>query len=208
MVKVAVFGSTGKTGLQIVQQALERGYTVVAAARSPQKLTIQHEALAAVACDVLQPDSLAAVMFGVDAVIVAIGGDGISDSRTRSEGTANILQAMRAAEVDRILAVSTAGVGDSIDQLGMLARVFVRLIIHKAVADHTRQEKSIRSSGMRWTIGRPGGLTDGARSGGCQADPDGTISIRQVSRADVASFLLDALEDPQSEGQIYALSQR
>ena len=147
-------------------------------------------------------------MFGVDAVLIAIGGDGRSDSRTRSEGTANILQAMHAAEVDRVLAVSTAGVGESMGQLGMLARVFVRMIIHKAVADHARQEEAIRSSGMRWTIGRPGGLTDGARSDGCQADPDGKISIRQVSRADVASFLLDAIEDPLTEGRTYALSQR
>ncbi len=40
--KITVFGCTGKTGREIVRQALERGYTVTAYARNPQKLEMTH----------------------------------------------------------------------------------------------------------------------------------------------------------------------
>ncbi|MFT4977669.1 MAG: hypothetical protein ACI8S6_003576 [Myxococcota bacterium] len=107
-----------------------------------------------------------------------------------------------------MLIVSTIGVGDSIKQVGVAARFFVRTVIRKAVADHGRQEALVRDSGLRWTIGRPGGLSDASGTDGqYQADPDGTITVSQIARADVAHFLLSALEDPATEGRIYALSQ-
>jgi uncharacterized protein YbjT (DUF2867 family) len=39
--KIAVFGSTGLTGRQLVKQALEAGHHIVAFARSPSKLDIK-----------------------------------------------------------------------------------------------------------------------------------------------------------------------
>lgn len=199
---LTIFGSTGRTGQHLVAQALERGHTVTAAARTPEKLTRTHDALRVAACDVLQPETLGAAVEGADAVIVSLTGPG----QTRSDGTANILAAMAAHGVDRVLIVSTAGVGDSIDQLGTFGKVFVRTVIHKAVADHTLQEQRVQGSGTRWTIARPGGLTDDPLSGRYAADPDGKIQIGRVARADVAHFLLGAAEDPTTEGRIYALS--
>ena len=205
--RIAVFGSSGKTGQQLVTQALERGHTVVAAARTPQKLdALRHERLEVVACDVLEPATLPPAVAGVDAVLITIGGVGIGDGETRATGTGHILDAMKAAGVARVLIVSTAGVGDSIQQLGLVARLFVQTVIRKAVADHTRQEAAVRASGMRWTIARPGGLTDGPVSPNLTADATGSLRVTTVSRAGVARFLLDALEDPATEGQIYALS--
>ena len=44
--KIVVLGSTGGTGLQLVEQALSRNYHVVAPVRSPEKLSqIQHKNL-------------------------------------------------------------------------------------------------------------------------------------------------------------------
>lgn len=199
---ITIFGSTGRTGLQLVEQALERGHTVTAAARTPSKLARTHDALRVVQCDVLQPETLGAAVHSADAVAVSLTGPG----QTRSAGTANVLAAMAAHGVGRILIVSTAGVGDSINQLGAFGRVFVRTVIHKAVADHTAQEQAVRDSGLRFTIARPGGLTNDPRTGAYKADPDGQIQIGRVARADVAHFLLSALDDPSTEGKTYALS--
>ena len=204
--KLCVFGSTGRTGRQVVRQALERGHSVIAAARSPEALDIQHAALSVVACDVLQPDTLPAAVAGAEAVIVAIGGSGLGDRETRTAGTVNIIAAMALAGADRILIVSTAGVGDSFSQLSPAGQTFVETVIRNAVADHSGQEARARASGLRWTIGRPGGLSDGPRSATYEADPTGQLRIGQISRADVAHFLLNAVEDPRTEGHIYALS--
>jgi uncharacterized protein YbjT (DUF2867 family) len=41
--KITVFGATGETGRQLVQQALAAGYEIVAYVRNPSKLNISHE---------------------------------------------------------------------------------------------------------------------------------------------------------------------
>jgi len=203
---ITVFGSTGKTGRLLVSQALEGGHTVIAAARSPEKMDTEHPNLSVVRCDVMAPDSLPAALSGADAVVICISGNSMGDTQTRSVGTANIVAAMSAAGVERVLAISTAGVGDSMKQLNLIAKFFVNTVIRKAVADHTRQEEALRSSGLRWTVARPGGLTDGPRTDSYKADPDGKISIRSISRADVADFLLRAAGDESTINKAYALS--
>jgi uncharacterized protein YbjT (DUF2867 family) len=53
-VKAAIFGSTGGTGRQLVEQALEQGHHVTAHARSPEKLGgLSHENLEVRRGDVL-----------------------------------------------------------------------------------------------------------------------------------------------------------
>lgn len=37
--RLVVLGSTGGTGLQVVKQALKKGYSVAAVVRSPEKLS-------------------------------------------------------------------------------------------------------------------------------------------------------------------------
>jgi uncharacterized protein YbjT (DUF2867 family) len=41
VVRVLVPGATGRTGLQVVSQAVERGHDVTALVRSPERLTTQ-----------------------------------------------------------------------------------------------------------------------------------------------------------------------
>jgi uncharacterized protein YbjT (DUF2867 family) len=200
--QIAIFGSTGRLGAHLVSQALEAGHSVTAAARTPERVSTRHPELTTVQCDVLQPETLPAAVQGADVVMVSLTGPG----QTRSQGTANILAAMSASGVDRILIVSTIGVGESINQLSLAGRAFVRTVIRSAVSDHSRQETLVRDSGVRWTIARPGGLTNADLSGSYRASPDGTIRVGQVPRADVAHFLLRSMDDASTEGKTYALS--
>jgi putative NADH-flavin reductase len=48
-----VFGASGRTGILLVQQALEAGHHVTAFVRTPSRLPIQHERLIVVAGDVM-----------------------------------------------------------------------------------------------------------------------------------------------------------
>uniref|UniRef100_UPI0025EEAC24 NAD(P)H-binding protein n=1 Tax=uncultured Thiodictyon sp. TaxID=1846217 RepID=UPI0025EEAC24 len=61
-------------------------------------------------------------------------------------------------------------------------------------------------STLDWTIVRPGGLTDGPRTGTYSAGVEKSIQARRVSRADVAQFVLQQLTDDRFVRQTPAIS--
>jgi uncharacterized protein YbjT (DUF2867 family) len=60
--------------------------------------------------------------------------------------------------------------------------------------DKEAQEALVRASGLDWTIVRPGGLTDGPRTGSYRFGMDASLTAGRVTRADVADFILRELE--------------
>jgi putative NADH-flavin reductase len=71
--KLLVFGATGGTGKQLVQQALQQGHAVTAFARDPGKIKVTHDNLRVVRGDILQPGSVETAVAGQDAVLSALG---------------------------------------------------------------------------------------------------------------------------------------
>ncbi|MDQ6660716.1 MAG: NAD(P)H-binding protein, partial [Chloroflexota bacterium] len=67
--KLTIFGATGRTGLQLVQQALEAGHGVVALVRTPAKMPIQHERLTLMQGDAMNPADVEKAVQGADAVL-------------------------------------------------------------------------------------------------------------------------------------------
>lgn len=201
--KIAVVGSTGRTGFEIVQQALNRGHHVAAWARTPDKMTLTHPNLQTHAIDILVSD-LGPALHDLDAVIVSLGGAQLKDSSTRSTGTQRLVDAMRAHNVSRIVIISSAGAGDSIHQLDEQGQHVVRTIIKDAVEDHERQEALVQKSDLKWTIIRPGGLSTDPL-GAYETDTTGTLKIGRISRAAVADLALRVLATDESDGKIYTL---
>lgn len=71
--KLLIFGATGGTGRQLVEQALAQGHTVTAFARDPAKITTKHANLRVAQGDMLQPASIEAAVAGHGAVLSALG---------------------------------------------------------------------------------------------------------------------------------------
>ena len=199
--KVIVFGATGGTGRQLVQQALEQGHEVTAFLRSPERLGLSHAKLRLVQGDVLDAAAVERVMSGHDAVLCALGAPALKTGVIRSAGTRNIVAAMETAGVRRLICQTSLGYGDSKAVLKITPFVFrfiiAPILLREGFADHARQEEHIRASRLDWVIARPGNLTDGSRTGryrhGFAAD-DRTIK-GEISRADVADFMLRQLTD-------------
>jgi putative NADH-flavin reductase len=196
--KIVIFGATGGTGRQLVQEALDAGHEVTAFAREPAKLDdIRHANLRLVQGDVLDRAAVESAVAGHDAVLCAIGA-GAGRTTLREEGTAAIVRAMQKTGVRRLICQSSIGVGDSRANLGFLtAYVIAPIFLRHAFADHERQEAVVRDSGLDWTIVRPPHLNDGPRTGvyrhGFPVN-DTTIQSK-ISRADVADFMLTQLKD-------------
>lgn len=199
--KLLIFGSTGGTGRQLVEQALAQGYAVSAFARNPATVTIKHANLRIVQGDVMDFASVERAMQGQEAVLSAIGSPANKIGTVRSEGTRTIIRAMEKAGIQRFICQTSLGYGDSRDVLDRTPFYFkyfiVPFILRKGFADHALQEEYIRQSQLDWVIVRPGNLTDGNHTGAYRHGfPAADKAIRvEVSRADVADFMLKQLLD-------------
>lgn len=163
--KLIVFGSTGGTGREIVQQALEQGHNVAAFARDPTNLDLDHPKLERLRGDVLDYATVERAVKGRDAVLSALGTPATTKNPVRSEGTRNILRAMEHHGVRRFICLSSLGIGDSRQQLPFLYKyLLVPLLLRQGFAEHELQEGYVRESKTHWTIVRPGALTPGPRT--------------------------------------------
>ena len=207
--KLVIFGATGTVGRQVVLQALEQGHTVTAFARNLTKLDIQHPQLNLTQGDVMDASAVEQAIRGQDAVVCVLGAGKQLKSTIRSEGTRHIIQAMETVGMRRLICLSTLGTGDSWGNLDFYWKyIMFGFILRQVFADHERQEALVRNSNLDWTIVRPGALTDGPLTGDYRhsfpgSDRDITL---QISRADVADFILKQLADRSSLYQAPSLS--
>lgn len=194
--KLIIFGASGTVGRQLVGQALDQGHHVTAFARQPSVLKLEHANLSCHAGDVLDQDAVMSAVSGHDAVIIALGSG--RKGNVRSTGTRNILAAMQQLGVLRLICLSTIGAGDSHGLLNFFwKRIMFGMLLKDAMADHEAQEALIRQSGrdVEWVIVRPGSFSNGPATGKYQhgAAPDKKQLKLKVSRADIASFMLQQL---------------
>jgi putative NADH-flavin reductase len=205
-VKLLIFGATGGTGRECVNQALAEGHRVTAFVRRPEAITTQHANLTVVQGDVTDAAAIAAAVAGHDVVISALGTRGGPSGLV--EGTHNILEAMKTHGVRRSLWVSSFGAGDSLKQMGWLSQtLIVKGFLRQAIQEKNAQEKIIVVSGHDWIIARPGGLTDGPLTHKYRVTgPGDKVGRPSISRADVADFLLKNLTDARYVHQAVGLT--
>lgn len=193
--KLTVFGATGGTGRLVVEGALAQGHQVSALVRDPGKLGIQDPALSVVQGDVLDAAAVEAALQGADAAVISLGNTANNPDYVVSEGTKVIVAAMQKLGVRRVITVTSIGTGDSADQVPFAFKMLMKSVLKKPMEDKERQEQEVMASGLDWIIVRPGGLTDGPATGQYKAGLDKSIKAGQVSRADVADFVLRQLSD-------------
>jgi putative NADH-flavin reductase len=202
---VLIFGATGATGRELVQQALERGHSVTAFVRDPARLTQRHAELRHVVGDVMSHACVDAAVAGHDAILCALGSfpDNKADTHRRqaktpvcSVGTRNILTAMARSGARRIVVETAACIGESRQAGRFGAGHIVHLAMPDVMRDKELQESLLKASSVDWTIVRPAKLKNGPPSGRLQAGDDLAWSLlSSVRRSDVAAFMLDALQD-------------
>ncbi len=207
VMRVAIFGGTGGVGRWLMAIARENGDHVKVLVRDRRKLPKDLGAVGVVQGDVLDPEAVATTVGGCDVVFSALGADGLGATTVYSRGTANIMTAMRASGVTRLLVVSSAGVDDDPNMNFFSRRIFLPLVLRNVLADMRIMEREIENSGLVWTIVRPGRLTDGPRTGLYRAnDRFVPENGREISRADVADFMYRVVVDERTLKKVAALT--
>jgi putative NADH-flavin reductase len=196
--KLLVFGASGKTGREVVRQALARGYAVTAFVRQTARLPIAHANLRLVAGEISNPEAIASVVAGQTAVISTLGvGQPLTHDQAVIEGVRAIARAAEQASVERLLYLSFIGVHDSRDAAGFVLRQLATTLLRHEVADHEVKEAAIIASFVDWTIVRPPKLTNGRLTAAYRVGEDirARSPLPLMSRADVADFMLRQLTD-------------
>lgn len=197
--KILIVGATRGIGRQVLDQALAAGHAVTALVRDARRLDAQHERLKVVQGDVLDADSVARAMAGQEAVCCSLGVKVPWFYVTLfSEGTRNLLDAMKKSGAKRLVCVTGIGAGDSRGHGGFLYdRLFYPFMLRAIYADKDRQESLIKASNVDWVIVRPGFLTNGPLTGRYRAVMNlSGVTAGWISRADVAHFILQQLVAP------------
>ncbi|MEO8068234.1 MAG: NAD(P)H-binding protein [Flavobacteriales bacterium] len=194
--RILIFGATGRTGNEAIEQALKRGHTLTAFARDPSKLHLQ--SVRVVKGDVTEPKAVSSAMKGQDAVLCLLGQRSPFKRDPRlTIGVRNILRAMQDHDVRRMVNLSFAGVHDGRRKAGPLLNWVMVPLLHAVVADHEDREAWIEASTVDWTMVRPVMLTNGPHTAeyryGKHINPKALVP--SVSRADVADLMLRVLDD-------------
>jgi len=187
--KLFVIGATGRTGREIVDQALARGHHVTAFVRSPQGIKLKNERLTVIKGNALDENQLVNAMQNHDAVVSTLGPRQVFKPTSMLHDSAvATTRAMQRSEVKRLVVLSAAA------HFPGIPNRILSFILRNHMRDSLRMEEIVQASGLDWTIARPPRLTQQDypyyRSRERAAPKMGFT----VSRKAVAAFMLEAIE--------------
>ncbi|MFT4055035.1 MAG: NAD(P)-dependent oxidoreductase [Novosphingobium sp.] len=188
--KIAVLGASGRAGSEITKEAAARGHEVLAIARNPEKIATG-AGITTAAGDASDPEALAALIAGYDAVISALHFDVTAET---------LLSAIHKAGVPRLLVTGGAA--------GLEVAPGKRLI---DTPDFPEEWKAFAMGGITfldalrqvddvdWTFFSPAALIfEGPRTGVYRSGGDALVidaaGESKISFADYAIAMVDELE--------------
>ena len=205
MKTIALFGGSGRTGQHFLKQALAEGYAVKALVRSPEKITTTNDQLTLVSGDVLNYDDVRKTIADTDIVVSLFGHVKGSPEWLQTNGTKNIVQAMKECGVERVISLSGGGLPFEKDQPKFpdkAIRFIMKIAVPKILNDAIKHAEVLRQSDRTWTIVRGPRLTDEAKHGDYRVGWVGVNASTKIGRADLADFVLTLVEDRQYDGQM------
>ena len=187
--KLFVIGATGRTGEEIVQQALARGHHVTAFVRSPETVALRHERLSVLKGNVTDESRLSEAMQNHDAVVSALGPREVfKPSSLLQDSALAATRAMGRSGVRRLVVLSAAA------HFPGIPNRIVSFILRNHMRDSLAMEKVVQDSGLDWTVARPPRLTQEQYATYRSREDAAPKRGFSLSRKAVAAFMLDALE--------------
>ncbi len=185
--KIVVFGSTGVTGLSLLEIALNHKDEVIAVARRPEVIQIEDLNLKVIASEISDDQKLKEAINGADVVISVLGVSSLLQARKGttiySEGTKSILKAMQQLGAKRLIVVSSGGLEPQPSDPWFYTHILKKFFLEPIYQDMRKMEKILsEQQSVQYTIVRPPFLygdqkkTDYRVSVGRCFDDDSTLS--------------------------------
>jgi uncharacterized protein YbjT (DUF2867 family) len=201
---ILVVGATGSIGHLVVEEALRQGHSVRALVRSPEKVgRLPAKAELAIG-DLTSPDTLTTAVEGIHAIVFTHGSDGggkVGAETVDYGGVRNVLRAL-GSRTARVALMTAIGVTNRTGSY------------NRSTESHDwkrRAERLVRSSGLPYTIVRPGWFdynkADEHKLVFLQGDTRhaGNSSDGVIARSQIAEVLIYSLTSDQALRKTFEL---
>ncbi|MFF7476736.1 NAD(P)H-binding protein [Streptomyces sp. NPDC008092] len=197
---VTILAASGGVGLALTRQALERGYTVTALARTPARIDLPDSPqLTRVAADVRDPDSLAKALDGSDIVLSGLGIAQGDKPGALTAGAHGVID----SRPGRIIWLGAYGTGPSAQAAGFATRTLLKAM-GAELTDKIAADAAVLAAGG--TVFHSGPFANGPasttrRTVGLHETPKRFFPAR-ISRETVAAAMLDEAQTPRFPGRV------
>lgn len=218
MKKIVLIGASGFVGSAILNEALNRGIKVTAIAPHPEKITVNNPNLTIVEGDATDPEKLAAVAKGCDAIISAYN-PGWANPNQYEETLKNyprIVEGAKKAGVARLLIVGGAGTlfvkpGVRLVDTGSLPEAWLPGV--KSLGEFYLNDL-INEKDIDWVFLSPaanlGNMTKGERTGKYRVGKDDMLTDKDgnsfISVEDYAVAMVDELLNPKHHRERFTVA--
>ncbi|MFD4601947.1 NAD(P)-dependent oxidoreductase [Streptomyces sp. NPDC058464] len=197
---VTILGASGAVGLALTRQALQRGHTVIALARTPARIDAPDSPrLIRVAADVRDPAGIAQALDGSEIVLSGLGVAKGDKPGVLTAGSRAVIE----AHPGRIIWLGAYGTGPSAQAAGFATRTLLKAM-GAELTDKVTADGAVLEAGG--TVFHSGPFANGPesptrRTVGLDETPKRFFPAR-ISRETVAAAMLDEARTPRFPGRI------
>ncbi|RKN46702.1 NAD(P)-dependent oxidoreductase [Streptomyces hoynatensis] len=224
---IGVFGATGVIGGAVVAEAEARGHRVTAFTRSAARFPAEPGGVAWRVADILDPESVAAAIEGLDLVVNAINAgedipQQIANAQVLPAAARSLLAALERHDSVRPIRLLVVGGGGTLElrpgvrlvddeealRTTLTEVLRVPLEYRQVVLAQAEALDLYRLSNRRWTYVSPstGRINSGARTGRYRTGADSVIRAGELTAQDLAVALLDEAELPRHVQRRFAVA--
>jgi putative NADH-flavin reductase len=214
MKKIALIGASGFVGSALLKELLERGHTVTAIVRHPEKITTLNQNLLVMQGDVMSTETVTKLVAGSDVVISAYN-PGWTNPNIAEDTTftyKSIIEGVKKAGINRLLIVGGAGSlyvtpDVRVIDTGVLPDAFVPAVqaLAEVLYDLQKNEQE-----LDWAYFSPAGnIAPGEKKGTYRLGKDNLIvdsnGESNISVEDYATAMINEVENPQHHRERFTI---
>lgn len=194
--RIAVLGGTGRTGLLLIRELLRRDHEISVLVRDATKMSDLAQQVEVHTGDSRNRADLDRLVADADAVVSTLGPTA-KEGSLHTDTARALVAAMEAAGVGRFVGVSGAGIDVPGDEKSLSAKVISKIIQTvggEVVKDKPAEYAVYAATDLDWTLVRPPRLVEGEPTGRLEHHAHRSTKSTKITRADLATFLADEVE--------------
>jgi putative NADH-flavin reductase len=193
---IAVFGGGGRTGKYLINQLIEKGYSIKVLLRNPETFAIESPLIQIVRGDALDFTVVSSLIDGCWAVISTIG-QRSGEPLVASQATENILNAMSNYGVKRYILVAGVNIDTPFDHKGpetIIATNWMKANFPTIQEDRQKAYTLLVESDIDWTLVRVPFINFDNGEGDVNVNLDDCLGSK-IEAGNIATFLIKQLSE-------------